>query len=129
MMSERVARVVETHQHGADGYGAQDQDHVALVSSAPDVNTIQECRAGHIEQSPQMFLGLEKLICAALADSMFAAALIANPIEALTTSAHNTLLTEGERVLVCSVIGASDIHDYAARLHAITYPHQPNGFG
>lgn len=129
MMSERVVRLVETHQHGADGYAAHDQEHVALASVAADVDTAQECRAGHIEQSPQMFLGLEKLICAALADSVFAAALIANPLEALATSAHNTLLTEGERVLVCSVIGASDIHDYAARLHAITYPHQPNGFG
>lgn len=128
-MSERVARLVEASQQVADGYAARDQDHVALASIAPDVNSVQECRAGCTEQSPQTFLGLEKLICAALADTVFAAALIANPIEALATSDHNTLLTEGERVLVCSVIGARDIHDYAARLHAITYPHQPNGFG
>ncbi|MBV9789348.1 MAG: hypothetical protein JOZ51_14285 [Chloroflexi bacterium] len=127
MLSERVARLVETHQQVTDGYGARDQDHAALASIVPNANTVGECSAG--EQSPQVFLGLEKLICAALADSVFAAALIASPIEALAGSAHNTLLTENERVLVCSVIGASDIHDYAARLHAITYPHQPNGFG
>lgn len=129
MLSERVARLVECHQPVADDYGARDQEHIALASIAPNATTVGECSAMCSEQAPQVFLGLEKLICAALADSIFAAALIASPIEALAGSAHNTLLTEHERVLVCSVIGASDIHDYAARLHAITYPQQPNGFG
>lgn len=126
-MNTRAACVVETNQACFDGSVVSDQSVPPAI--APQLNTIKERGNGLPEQAPQPYLGLERLICAALADAVFAAALIANPVEALATSTHDNLLTQGERVLVCSVIGASDIHDYAARLHAITYPHRPNGFG
>lgn len=68
-----------------------------------------------------VYPGLEKLICAALADPAFAAALVIDAEQALSHSPHSLLLTPHERALACSVTDATDIHSYAALLHALTH--------
>ena len=61
---------------------------------------------------------LERLICAAISNQRFAAQLVATPALALETSEHGRQLSPAERALVLSIRGATDIHDFAARLHA-----------
>jgi hypothetical protein len=62
--------------------------------------------------------GLERLIVAALADPSFAATLLADPLTAVEHASSILQLTHHERDLVVSITGATDIHDFAARLHA-----------
>jgi hypothetical protein len=62
--------------------------------------------------------GLERLIVAALADPSFAAALLADPATAVEHASGMLQLTHHERDLAISITGATDIHDFAARLHA-----------
>ena len=64
------------------------------------------------------FPGLERLMSAALAEPDFAAQLLADPAAALEHVPPAVQLSAAERALVASVTGASDIHDFAARLHA-----------
>ncbi len=66
---------------------------------------------------------LERLICAAVSNQRFASQLIAAPETALKHSEHGRQLTPTEWALVTSIDGATDIHDFAARLHARM--HQP----
>lgn len=60
--------------------------------------------------------GLERLICVALADQDFAAALLAAPAQALRTTRHDLRLTPTEYQLVCAITQALDISDFAERL-------------
>jgi hypothetical protein len=61
---------------------------------------------------------LERLICAAMSNQRFATQLVAAPRAALEHSEHGRQLTPAEWALVTSIDGASDIYDFAARLHA-----------
>ena len=69
---------------------------------------------GGVRQYP----GLEQLICVAMADPAFASQLLIDPPGALIWISASISLTPLERRLVASITGASDIHDFAARLHA-----------
>ena len=64
--------------------------------------------------------GLERLICAALADTYLATALIKNPERALRHIAPKICLSPTEYDLALAVTKARDIHDYAARLYTIS---------
>jgi hypothetical protein len=77
----------------------------------PDYN--QELR--YLE-SAQTYPGLERLICAALADPSLAAELLASPRTAVERVASVVQLSPVERALAISITGAADIHDFAARL-------------
>jgi len=61
---------------------------------------------------------LERLICAAVSNQGFAKQLISAPAVALERSTYGCRLTPTEWELVTSVSGATDIYDFAARLHA-----------
>ncbi|NOK62658.1 MAG: hypothetical protein GFH27_549293n96 [Chloroflexi bacterium AL-W] len=63
--------------------------------------------------------GLERLICAALADTYFATALIKDPERALNRVAPDIHLSPTEYHLALTVTNAKDIHDYAARLYTM----------
>ena len=60
---------------------------------------------------------LERLICAAVSNQGFAKQLVAAPDVALERSEYGRHLSAAERALVASVSGATDIYDFAARLH------------
>lgn len=64
--------------------------------------------------------GLERLICAALADTYLAMVLIKNPERALRYAASKMYLSPTEYNLALAVTNARDIHDYAARLYIIS---------
>ncbi|MEM8533968.1 MAG: hypothetical protein AAGF95_24195 [Chloroflexota bacterium] len=64
--------------------------------------------------------GLERLICAALADTYLATALIKNPEQALRYVAPKIYLSSVEYKLALAVTSAKDIHDYAAHLYTIS---------
>ena len=68
--------------------------------------------------SARAYPGLERLICAALADPDTAAELLTNPATTVERLASVVQLSAAERDLAVSIIGAADIHDFAARLHA-----------
>jgi hypothetical protein len=68
-------------------------------------------------ESTRRFPGLERLICAALADQQFAARLVAETAAALEQLPHALLLSPEECALAISITGAIDIHDFASRLH------------
>lgn len=70
-------------------------------------------RAGADRRYPE----LERLICAAVSNQRFATDLVAAPADALDKSGHGRTLSPAERALVISINGATDIHDFAARLH------------
>ena len=61
---------------------------------------------------------LERLICAAISNERFGTQLVAAPEVALDHSEHGRHLSPAERALVTSVNDATDIYDFAARLHA-----------
>ena len=61
---------------------------------------------------------LERLICAAVSNQSFASQLVATPELALRHSEYGRQLSPAEWALVTSISGASDIHDFAAQLHA-----------
>jgi hypothetical protein len=67
---------------------------------------------------PRRHPELERLICAAVSNHRFATQLIAAPATALEHFEGARLLSPAERALVTSVNGATDIYDFAARLHA-----------
>jgi hypothetical protein len=58
------------------------------------------------------------LICAALADPDLAVELLADPATALEQAAPTLQLSFDECALAASISGATDIHDFAARLYA-----------
>lgn len=66
------------------------------------------------------YLGLEQMVCIALADAEFAAQLITDPGLALARTSHTLDLTSLEHALAESITQAADIHEYAARLHQAT---------
>jgi len=61
---------------------------------------------------------LERLVCAAVSNPRFATQLLTAPGQAVESSEHGGRLSADERALVASIKGATDIHDWAARLHA-----------
>ena len=61
---------------------------------------------------------LERLVCAAVSNARFATQLLAAPDAALESSEYGRHLSSAERAIVTSINGATDIHDFAARLHA-----------
>ena len=61
---------------------------------------------------------LERLVCAAVSNPHFATQLLAAPATALTHSEHGHQLSADEWAAVVSINGATDIYDFAARLHA-----------
>jgi hypothetical protein len=60
---------------------------------------------------------LPQLICAALADPSFAARLITDPVAALWNAPPDIQLSAGEYHLVTSITGATDIYDFAWKIH------------
>ena len=67
---------------------------------------------------------LERLICAAVSNQRFANQLITAPEMALRHSEHGRQLTPAEWAIVTSIDGATDIYEFAARLHArVQQPH------
>ena len=61
--------------------------------------------------------GLERLVCAALADPNLALELLSNTTEALERVAEALQITPDERALAASIIGAADIYDFATQLY------------
>lgn len=61
--------------------------------------------------------GLEQLICLALANPDFAAQLLSDPATTLAYIPSSIRLSQIEYYLATSVTDATDIHDFAARLH------------
>jgi hypothetical protein len=62
---------------------------------------------------------LERLVCAAISNTQFAAQLLVAPEAALSLLEYEPKLSPTERELVVnSTNGAADIHDFAARLYA-----------
>jgi hypothetical protein len=74
--------------------------------------------------SARSYPGLERLICAALADSDFAAQLLTDPQVALDNPHPSVLLSVAERELALRISGATDIYDFAARLHTVVQQDQ-----
>ncbi len=66
--------------------------------------------------SPQ-YPELERLVCVALSNQRFASLLLTTPEAALDIGHHGFQLSPAERTLVASINGATDIHDFAARLY------------
>ena len=64
---------------------------------------------------------LERLVCAAVSNPKFARQLVTAPGPALEQSEYARRLSAAECALVASIDGAEDIHDFAARLHALVY--------
>lgn len=76
-------------------------------------------------EGARRYPGLEQLMCLALADVNFAADLLIDPPTALEHLPHAVELTAVEHDLAASISGATDIYDFAARLHervAGSYP-------
>lgn len=73
----------------------------------------------------QVYPGLEQLICAALADPMFADQLVNDPVSALDQAVWGIQLSAIEYELVVSTTAATDIHDFAARLYANVQQRHP----
>ena len=61
---------------------------------------------------------LERLVCAAMSNPHFATQLLAAPAVALKLFEHGHQLSADEWAAVVSINGATDIHDFAAQLHA-----------
>ena len=61
---------------------------------------------------------LERLVCAAVSNPRFATQLLTAPATALKHSEHGHRLSADEWAAVVSIHDATDIHDFAARLHA-----------
>ena len=62
---------------------------------------------------------LERLICTAVSNKQLAALLLTNPEVALSQFEQRYVqLTPTERSMVTSITGATDIHEFAERLHA-----------
>ena len=70
----------------------------------------------------QVYAGLERLIHLGVANDDFARRLVENPSVAIAEPGLPVQLTNAERSLASSVVGAQDIHDYAVRLYALAYP-------
>lgn len=71
---------------------------------------------------------LERLVCAAVCDPQLAALLLLVPTVALQRYEVGRSLSNAERRLVLSITDASDIHDFAGRLHAMaSQVHRPEG--
>jgi hypothetical protein len=68
----------------------------------------------------QYYPELERLICVALSNQQFAAALISAPATALEHSGYGRWLSPAERAMVHAITGAVDIYDFAARLYSKT---------
>jgi len=67
---------------------------------------------------------LERLICAAVSNDRFATQLVAAPETALRHSEHGRQLSPAEWAMVTSIDDATDIYEFAARLHArVQKPH------
>jgi hypothetical protein len=66
----------------------------------------------------QRYSGLGRLLCAAQADPVFAAQLLIDPLTTLNQPALPVELSAAERALALPVTDATDIHDFAAQLHA-----------
>ena len=71
-------------------------------------------RFGKARRHPE----LERLVCAAVSNPRFATQLLAAPAVALEHSEHGRQLSAAEWAMVTSIDGATDIYDFAARLHA-----------
>jgi hypothetical protein len=69
------------------------------------------------------YTGLEQLICAALADTQFTRWLLSDPASAVQHPPPPVQLSPEERALASSVVGAVDIHDFAAQLHQKAQQH------
>lgn len=61
---------------------------------------------------------LERLICAAISNQLFASQLLSAPQDALAIWDTRYSLSPDEQALVTSIDNATDIYDFAARLHA-----------
>lgn len=70
-------------------------------------------RLGNVRRYPE----LERLICAAAINPDLAALLIADPASASELPGYDFPLSPVERSLVASIQGATDIYDFASRLH------------
>jgi hypothetical protein len=68
--------------------------------------------------------GLEQLMCAVLSDPSLARQLLIAPADAAQQVNEQIKLSERERDLLLSVVGATDIHDFAARLYRKTQEQQ-----
>ena len=67
---------------------------------------------------PRRYPELERLICRAVSEERFARQLVTEPAIALAELDHGSRLSPVEREMVTSIIGATDIYEFAARLHA-----------
>jgi hypothetical protein len=67
--------------------------------------------------SARRYPDLERLICAAAINPDLAAVLIADPASALDLPAYDFPLSPAERSLVVSIQHATDIYNFASRLH------------
>jgi hypothetical protein len=83
-----------------------------------DVHGLNYSRMQQFSPSAQSYPGLERLICAALADPDLTVELLADPATALEQAASALQLSFDECALAASISGAADIHDFAARLYA-----------
>jgi hypothetical protein len=73
--------------------------------------------------------GLERMICAVAGNDRLATQLLIDPIAALALlEQSNVRLSARERALVVSITDATDIYDFATRLHAkVHQPHESLG--
>ena len=78
-------------------------------------------RFGRVRRHPE----LERLICAAICNTSFAALLLNNPESALAQSEVGQRLSPAERTMVLAIDGAANIYDYAGRLHALAVQDGP----
>ena len=71
--------------------------------------------------------GLERMICAVAGNDRLAKQLVIDPIAALALlEQSNVRLSARERALVISITDATDIYDFATRLHAkVHQPYEP----
>ena len=65
---------------------------------------------------------LERLISNAVCDEDFAAALLADPITAISHAGYSTRLSGTERRVLSSVQGAQSVAEFAAELHQRLHP-------
>ena len=61
--------------------------------------------------------GLERLVCAALADPNLASQLLSDTTEALDRVTEALQISPDERALAASIVGAADIYDFAGQLY------------